>query len=257
MLGAKPSAPAKRGGGEEEFGTSGINSKPEEDGNPGKNRGTIAVAHHHQHVAEAKREGSTDAKEPTRKDERPKTRGQTETKGQHRPADARTGGAEKECARESAIVTEPQFIVREHKLGVSVHSIHPLINEAREAFPLARREYLRARRQWLDDHGKSIGDGCRQGAGSQKGAAGEQESAGRERTESDRYDDLRKASDRLSSVTRALLLVNADHGSAWNARKGLVQDGRHGSVRKEIKVMRIHMGRRQTKTVPFSLKNLN
>lgn len=44
------------------------------------------------------------------------------------------------------------------------------------------------------------------------------------------------AADRLMSVTRALLLINADHGSAWNARKEVVTDGRYGTVRDEIKV---------------------
>ncbi|CAM9200906.1 unnamed protein product [Laminaria digitata] len=48
---------------------------------------------------------------------------------------------------------------------------------------------------------------------------------------------MEAAAERLLSVTRALLLVNADHGSAWNARKALVRDGVPESinVRQEIK----------------------
>ena len=45
------------------------------------------------------------------------------------------------------------------------------------------------------------------------------------------------AAERLLSVTRALLLVNADHGSAWNARKELARDGVYSDVRQEIKVI--------------------
>lgn len=106
---------------------------------------------------------------------------------------------------------EPQFILQEHKLGVSVHSVHPLINEARRAFPGARAEYLRARRESLG--GELL---------ERKGLGG--------------VEEVETAAERLLSVTRALLLVNADHGSAWNARKGLVRDGVGGGIRQEIKV---------------------
>lgn len=46
-----------------------------------------------------------------------------------------------------------------------------------------------------------------------------------------------EAAGRLMSVSRALLLINADHGSAWNSRKEVVMDGRYGTVRDEIKVL--------------------
>lgn len=102
-----------------------------------------------------------------------------------------------------------------------MHSVHPLINEARRAFPAARNDYTRARREGLG------GDGtAQQGAGCA---------------------DMEVAAERLLSVTRALLLVNADHGSAWNARKALVRDGVPESinVRQEIKAgflqMAVHM----------------
>lgn len=104
---------------------------------------------------------------------------------------------------------EPQFLVQDHKLGVSVHSVHALINEGRAAFPSARREYQRARRNLRANSDNS-------GGGQQRRVAA-------------------AAAARLFSVTRALLLINADHGSAWNARKEVVQDGLYGSVRDEIK----------------------
>lgn len=92
-----------------------------------------------------------------------------------------------------------------------MHSVHPLINEARRAFPAAREEYTRARRGKLGSHSTDQqGTGC---------------------------GDMEAAGSKLLSVTRALLLVNADHGSAWNARKALVRDRVHESanVRQEIK----------------------
>lgn len=107
--------------------------------------------------------------------------------------------------------SEPHFILQEHKLGVSVHSVHPLINEARRAFLAAREDYTCARRGELgSDSTDQQGTGC---------------------------GDVVAAARRLLSVTRALLLVNADHGSAWNARKALVRDEVHESinVRQEIK----------------------
>lgn len=115
-------------------------------------------------------------------------------------------------AEEATQASEPHFILQQHKLGVSVHSIHPLVNEAREAFPAARRDYFLAREEGKDVSGGNP-DGVRGGGG------GEAEAAGT-----------------LLCVTRALLLVNADHGSAWNARKKLVSDGVYGNVRGEIKV---------------------
>lgn len=90
--------------------------------------------------------------------------------------------------------------------------MHPLINEARGAFPTARAEYLRARRDKLACQLNREGGG---GEGSV---------------------DLAQAAERLLSVTRAFLLVNADHGSAWNARKEIVINGVFGNVRQEIKV---------------------
>lgn len=102
---------------------------------------------------------------------------------------------------------EPQFILQQHKLGLSVHSVHSLINEAREAFPEARQDYLRAR-------GREISGGDTQGKRGQEHAV---------------------AAEKLLCVTRALLLINADHGSAWNSRKELVSDGVYGDVRGEIK----------------------
>lgn len=105
---------------------------------------------------------------------------------------------------QEAVLSEPQFILREHKLGVSVHSVHPLINEARAAFPVARRDYQRER----EEEGKRI----------------------------DLSAGAVAAAERLLSVTRALLLVNADHGSAWNARKELAQGGVFTNIHQEIKV---------------------
>ena len=92
-----------------------------------------------------------------------------------------------------------------------MHSVHPLINEARRAFPAAREDYTRARGGELDSDGTD-----RQVAG---------------------CGDIDAAASTLLSVTRALLLVNADHGSAWNARKVLVRDRVHENinVRQEIK----------------------
>ncbi|CAM9364482.1 unnamed protein product [Ectocarpus fasciculatus] len=54
-------------------------------------------------------------------------------------------------------------------------------------------------------------------------------------------DDVAVAAETLLSVTRALLLVNADHGSAWNARKQLVVDGscEGGSIPQEIKLLNL------------------
>lgn len=103
--------------------------------------------------------------------------------------------------------SEPQFILQQHKLGISVHSVHSLINEAREAFPAARRDYLHARREDIS-------------GGHTEGKRGEEEAV---------------AAETLLCVTRALLLINADHGSAWNSRKELVSDGVYGNIRGEIK----------------------
>lgn len=120
---------------------------------------------------------------------------------------------------EATSSSEPHFILQEHKLGVSVHSVHPLINEARRAFPAAREDYERKRRMVLESDSTD-----------QLGADGA---------------DLEAATERLMSVTRALLLVNADHGSAWNARKASVRDavGVHGysNVRQEIKARFLQM----------------
>lgn len=102
-----------------------------------------------------------------------------------------------------------------------MHSVHPLINEARRAFPAAREDYTCARRGELgSDSTDQQGVGC---------------------------GDAVAGASRLLSVTRALLLVNADHGSAWNARKALVRDGVHESinVRQEIKAGFCQMARTQ------------
>lgn len=138
----------------------------------------------------------------------------------------------------AAPAPEPQFILQEHKLGVSVHSVHPLINQARAALPAARREYRWLKQKACAGAGTCRGrdGGCREDG--QDAARAAAAAAGRE-------GDLGKtavgataaavaaveaaaaavAAERLLSVTRALLLVNADHGSAWNARKEVVVDG--------------------------------
>lgn len=115
--------------------------------------------------------------------------------------------------------SDPQFMLHEHKLGVSVHVVHPLINEARGAFPAARAAYNRAR-----------------GA---VGELAENRPAGDVGPSCSPKHEPPGAADakRLLSVTRALLLVNADHGSAWNSRKEVVRDGHHGSIREEVKVL--------------------
>lgn len=115
--------------------------------------------------------------------------------------------------------SEPHFIVQEHKLGISVHSVHPLINEARGAFFSARKDYLRARDVVFGGTSAII---CTPDINVCESADAEL--------------SLATATSRLMSVTRALLLVNADHGSAWNARKKVIQHGKCGSVLEEIKV---------------------
>ncbi|CAN0538677.1 unnamed protein product, partial [Ectocarpus sp. 12 AP-2014] len=113
-----------------------------------------------------------------------------------------------------------QFILQEHKLGVSVHSIHPLINEARAAFPVARREYRR----------------LRQAHSSREQMPSEERTKPRE-GRGGALSGVAVAAGTLLSVTRALLLVNADHGSAWNTRKQLLVDGlfEGSSIPQEIK----------------------
>lgn len=103
-----------------------------------------------------------------------------------------------------------------------MHIVHPLINEARRAFPVARKKFLRTRCLSAGENpgpavrARATGDNqCSHPMGSSSAIA---------------------AAERLLSVTRALLLVNADHLSAWNARKQVVLDGLHGSVEDEIKV---------------------
>ncbi|CAN0350276.1 unnamed protein product, partial [Ectocarpus sp. 12 AP-2014] len=135
------------------------------------------------------------------------------------PADA---ACTEETTPSSGDVTpEPQFILQEHKLGVSVHSIHPLINEARAAFPVARREYRR----------------LRQAHSSRERMPSEESTKPRE-GRGGALSGVAVAAGTLLSVTRALLLVNADHGSAWNTRKQLVVDGlfEGSSIPQEIKV---------------------
>lgn len=131
---------------------------------------------------------------------------------------------------------EPQFILQEHKLGVSVHSIHPLINEARAAFPAARLEYRRLRQERERRRRHEVGgEGERQGRGEERAAGGV-----------DLDERIGAAAGRLLSATRALLLVNADHGSAWNARKELVVDGlcegEVVSISQEMKASRSSVG---------------
>ncbi|CBJ28281.1 conserved unknown protein [Ectocarpus siliculosus] len=122
------------------------------------------------------------------------------------------------------VAPEPQFILQEHKLGVSVHSIHPLINEARAAFPVARREYRRLRR-----------------AHSSLERMPSEESSKPKEGRGGALSGVAVAAATLLSVTRALLLVNADHGSAWNTRKQLVVDGlcEGSSIPQEIKLLNL------------------
>ena len=133
---------------------------------------------------------------------------------------------------------EPQFILQEHKLGVSVHSIHPLVNEARAALPAARREYRRLKQQACvesfrgrvdqDQNQDQDEDGTKENKAVTAAAAAAAAAA---------VAAAAAAAERLLSVTRALLLVNADHGSAWNARKEIAADGLcdGGSIPQEIK----------------------
>ncbi|CAM9491718.1 unnamed protein product [Ectocarpus sp. 6 AP-2014] len=122
------------------------------------------------------------------------------------------------------VAPEPQFILQEHKLGVSVHSIHPLINEARAAFPIARREYRRLRQ-----------------AHSSLERMPSEESSKPKEGRGGALSGVAVAAATLLSVTRALLLVNADHGSAWNTRKQLVVDGlcERSSIAQEIKLLNL------------------
>lgn len=150
------------------------------------------------------------------------------------PPQGEKGSQEGHEQQEGSVTTppppEPQFLVQDHKLGVSAYSLHALVNEARGAFPSARREYQRARRN-LRANSDSSG-GREQHIQKHKNNADTPDCLGSEIANG----VLVTAASRLFSVTRALLLINADHGSAWNARKEVVQDGLYGSVRDEIKV---------------------
>ncbi|CAN0172243.1 unnamed protein product, partial [Phaeothamnion confervicola] len=81
------------------------------------------------------------------------------------------------------------FQTFEHKLGFSAEHLLPLAHEA-------RREYCKARSAYKD--------ACEAAPGESNAAL------------------CPSVTRRLMSTTRALLLVNADHNSVWNARKTLV-----------------------------------
>ncbi|CAM9767098.1 unnamed protein product [Ectocarpus sp. 4 AP-2014] len=138
------------------------------------------------------------------------------------PADAAC--TEETTPSSADVAPEPQFILQQHKLGVSVHSIHPLINEARAAFPVARREYRRLRQ-----------------AHSSRERMPSEESTKPKEGRGGALSGVAVAAGTLLSVTRALLLVNADHGSAWNTRKQLVVDGlfEGSSIPQEIKLLNL------------------
>ncbi len=124
-----------------------------------------------------------------------------------------------------------------------MHSIHALINEARAAFPPARLEYRRlrqARARLHEDGEAEEGAGRRGGGGGARGGGGEGGGGGGDDVELDLDEKIGAAAGRVLSATRALLLVNADHGSAWNARKELVVDGlcEGSSISHEMKASR-------------------
>lgn len=157
---------------------------------------------------------------------------------------AAAAAATTSAAATSAAAAEPQFILQEHKLGVSVHSIHPLINEARAAFPAARREYRRlkeesCRSEAFPQGRRDNSSGRRLGLGLEDGEDGRTTTKQSNMTSTAEVAAAAAAAaaERLLSVTRALLLVNADHGSAWNSRKEIVVDGLcdGGSIPQEIK----------------------
>ncbi|CAM9490647.1 unnamed protein product, partial [Pylaiella littoralis] len=180
--------------------------------------------------------------------------------GSSSPPSPPAPSASSASAADATAVAEPQFILQEHKLGVSVHSIHPLINEARAAFPAARRHYRQLKRAHLQQQQQQEQEQQHQQEQEQE----ERESKFRQEEDGHRDgvdarvetakrgegDDrdleaaaaLAAAAERVLSVTRALLLVNADHGSAWNARKEIVTDGlcEGGcSILQEIKLLNL------------------
>eukprot|EP00752_Nemacystus_decipiens_P004469 g4081.t1 len=163
----------------------------------------------------------------------------TPTKGQPPPSHPSATAAAADTASAagpSGGAAEPQFILQEHKLGVSVHSIHPLVNEARAAFPAARREYRRLKQVCAE---ALQGRGCNRLEQDQDGQTGTNESStGTAGAGSAAVAAAAAAAERLLSVTRALLLVNADHGSAWNARKEVAVDGLW-SIAQEMKLLNL------------------
>ncbi|CAN0016424.1 unnamed protein product, partial [Choristocarpus tenellus] len=134
------------------------------------------------------------------------------------------------------------FILQDHKLGVSMHCLHPLISEARAQLFPARDAYLRTRNKHISISGSGIGTVTV----NKNLPTPQSEGAGKPKLETTEECPILHSGTgvgeqaisamKLMSITRALLLVNADHVSAWNARKLVIQDGSAGGVDEEIKV---------------------
>ncbi|CAM9412224.1 unnamed protein product [Discosporangium mesarthrocarpum] len=133
-----------------------------------------------------------------------------------------------------------------------MHSLHPLIVEARSKLFPARNAYMRLRLRArageevksVDNEGhpsKTPGPGKREHVvktGQTLESTSKVEVVG-ESTVAERETDLVMAANELMSVTRAILLVNADHGSAWNARKVVIEDRSFRDLQEEIKLLNL------------------